>query len=81
MPFPWYESAVPPEVRGTFRAKRERMYVEEAKRRAQILRSLGYDRAYARARVRGNLLWDFELHGPVTWLNRVDEAVDQVYMR
>ena len=81
MPFPWYCSEVPEEYRRTFGAKFERMLIEDARRRAQILKSLGYDRSYAKLRVRGNLRWEFELHRLPDFAKRVEDAVDAVYGR
>jgi len=40
---------------------------------------LGYDRSYAKLRVRGNLLWEFELHRLPDFAKRVEDAVDAVY--
>jgi hypothetical protein len=79
--FPWWEPAVPEEYRRTFSEKFERMILEDARRRAQILRALGYERAYARMRVRGNVLWEFEKHKLPAVAKRVEEVVDEVYAR
>jgi hypothetical protein len=81
MPFPWYRSEVPEDYRRTFAVKFERMLVEDARRRAQILKSLGYDRSYARLRVRGNLRWEFELHELPDFAKKIEDVVDAVYGR
>jgi hypothetical protein len=81
MPFSFYDSQVPEEYRRTFPAKLERMIVEEARRRAQILKSLGYDRSYAKMRVRGNLHWEFELGRLPAAAKAAEQVVDEVYGR
>lgn len=79
MSFPWYEVHVPEEYRATFAEKYERMILEDARRRAQILHSLGYDRGHAKLRVRGNLRWEYELHELPTVAKSLDGVVDRIY--
>jgi hypothetical protein len=78
MPFPWYHPDVPPEL--TARPERaQQMYILELKERAALLMRLGYDKAEAAARLRGNVRWDFELHDVPKHLTRVEEVVEKVY--
>ncbi len=79
MSFPWWDPRVPEAVTRTFASKFEEMLVGGARRQAEILKSLGHDRAYARMRVRGNLRWEFELHNLPAAAKRAEDAVDAVY--
>ena len=62
-------------------ARREAMYVAELRDRAALLKRLLYDREAARARLRANVAWDFELHARPAFMNRIDAIVDEVYRR
>jgi len=78
MPFDWYEPDVPP---SDTRAKAQRMYAREIAERAALLRRLGYDRQETVRRLRGEVKWDFELHGQPEHLEQVEAIVDQVFQR
>jgi hypothetical protein len=75
MPFPWYQPDVPPPAPEKARA----MYEAELRDRAMLLLRLGYTAAETKLRLRGNVHWDFELHGAPPHLKRVDAIVDQVF--
>ncbi|MCC6748285.1 MAG: hypothetical protein IT371_11540 [Deltaproteobacteria bacterium] len=80
MSFPWYVPDVPESYR---RAgdKARLMYEAELAERAALLYRLGYSKADAQERLRGNARWDFELHGEPPHAQRVAEIVDRVYAR
>jgi hypothetical protein len=77
-PFDWYE----PRLGGRLRPDaREAMYLAELRERAALLHRLGYDRTRARARLRANVAWDFELHDVPGFAAKIDGIVDDVYGR
>lgn len=78
MPFAWYHPDVPPEYT-TAPQKAAAMYEAELRDRAQLLMRLGYSKEETKLRLRGNVLWDFELHGKPAHLKRVNAIVDKVY--
>ncbi len=79
MSFPWYE----PEIPQRFAAAEEKaaaMYEAELRERAALLMRLGYSREETKARLRGNVRWDFELQpGAAAHLAKVGALVDRVY--
>jgi hypothetical protein len=81
MSFPWWESPVPGEYRATFPAKFQAMLLDETRRRAEILCSLGFAPADVRLRVRAHLAWDYELHPLPKSAARVDEVIAAVCAR
>ena len=81
MSFPWWESSVPVAYRATFPQKLEAMLVAEARRRAEILHSLGYTFAETLLRVRAYLRWDYETGGRPRAAAGALGAVDAVYGR
>jgi hypothetical protein len=78
MPFAWYEPDVPSEYThaGT---KAAEMYDAELRDRALLLLRLGYSKEEITLRLRGNVLWDFELHAEPAHLKRLTAIVDKVY--
>ena len=80
-PFDWMESSVP--ASRALREKKTSLSVVEHEmvERAALLQRLGYSLAEAQMRVRGNLLWDFELHGRPPIAARSDQIVARVYAR
>ena len=81
-PFEWHRPDMPADVVGREPARAAAMYEREAEERAGLLYRLGYDRASAKARLRGNARWDWELHAiPRGLLKRLDEICDRVYAR
>jgi len=78
MPFPWYQADVPDELLAS-PDKARAMYENELRERAMLLLRLGYSAEEAKLRLRGNVRWDFELHGKPPHLKRVDSIVDQVF--
>lgn len=81
MPFDWMEPSVPEgqaaREQGTALSATEREMAE----RAALLLRLGYSLADAQMRVRGNLLWDFEVQGRPALASRADQIVARVYDR
>ena len=81
-PFEWHVPDLNPHVVAREPARAFAMYEREAAERAGLLYRLGYDRASAKARLRGNARWDWELHEPPRGLlKRLDEICDRVYAR
>ncbi len=78
MPFSWYQPDVPEGYRSGS-AKALAMYEDEIRERATLLMGLGYSREDAKARLRGNVRWDFECNGAPAHLKRVGAIVDKVY--
>ncbi len=78
MPFPWYQPDLPDDYRSAA-AKAGAMYETELRERASLLMRLGYSAEETKLRLRGNVRWDFELHGEPPHLRRVDAIVDQVF--
>ena len=78
MPFPWYRPDLPEDLQ-TNPDRVQKMFILELKERAALLMRLGYDKAEAAARLRGNVRWDFELHSSPEHLARVDEVVEEVF--
>ncbi len=78
MPFAWYRPDVPNEYRSAPQ-KAAAMYEAELRERARLLLRLGYTQEEAKERLRGNVLWDFELHERPAHLSRVSAIVDKVY--
>jgi hypothetical protein len=60
---------------------RQAMYRRELEERAALLYRLGYSQKRCRERLRGNVAWDFELHGRPRHSAEVDRIVDTVYRR
>ena len=81
MSFPWWEPTIPEDYRATFPSKLEAMLVAGARRRAQILQSLGYSYEDALARVRTYLEWDYETSELPAAASKVDAAVGDVFGR
>ena len=78
MPFAWYHPDVPNEYRSAAE-KATAMYEAELRERARLLLRLGYSQEEAKLRLRGNVLWDFELHTKPEHLDRVSAIVEKVY--
>jgi|GEM_PF-1945905 len=81
MPFDWYHAKIPPFVIETFPSKRLKMYLDDMKIKATILRNLGYDREYVRMRLRGNIRWAYEMTKEPDYLNSVDNVVEEVFSK
>jgi len=75
--FDWMTPAKP----APNRSAREEMYLAELRERAALLRRLNYDKAEARARLRANVLWDFELHSQPAFTSKIDGIIEEVYGR
>ena len=78
MPFLWYQPDVPEEYANAGN-KAAAMYEAELRERAALLMRLGYSKEETKTRLRGNVRWDFELHGEPAHLKRVNSLVDKVY--
>jgi hypothetical protein len=76
-PFGWWD----PKRRPVSREKRDQMVRRELEDRAALLFRLGYPAAKCKARLRGNLHWDYELHGKPRQDKEIDRIVDSVYQR
>jgi hypothetical protein len=61
--------------------RRDEMYRRELEDRAALLFRLGYSSKRTKARLHGNVAWDFELHGRPRHAAEVDKIVDAVYRR
>jgi hypothetical protein len=81
MPFDWMEPSVPEGQAARERAATVTALERELAERAGLLLRLGYSLADAQLRVRGNLLWDFEVQGRPALAARVDAIVARVYGR
>jgi hypothetical protein len=78
MPFAWYEPDIPSEV-AHGAEKAAEMYEAELRDRALLLLRLGYSKEETKLRLRGNVLWDFELHAKPAHLKHLNAIVDKVY--
>ena len=76
--FDWMTPARPASRNG---GAREEMYLSELRERAALLKRLNYDKAEARARLRANVHWDFELHSQPGFLSKIDTIIEDVYGR
>jgi hypothetical protein len=81
MPFDWMDPSVPKGQAARERKSTTAALEREMADRAALLRRLGYSLAEAKLRVRGNLLWDFEIQGRPAIAARVDDIVSRVYGR
>jgi hypothetical protein len=81
VPFPWLHADVPAAFAATFAKKAETSHLREAEERAGLLCRLGFSRTEAKRRVRGNVRWEWELHGMPRFLAELDGVVDSVYAR
>ena len=81
MPFDWLHADVSSALAATFASKAEAAHLREAEERAALLCRLGYARADAKRRVRGNVRWEWEMHGMPRFIARLDAIVDAVYAR
>lgn len=81
MTFDWMEPSVPEGQAARERAATATALEREMAERAGLLLRLGYSLADAQLRVRGNLLWDFEVQGRPALATRVDAIVARVYGR
>ena len=70
-----------PSPRRNFNQRRDEMYRRELEERAGLLYRLGYSAVRAKARLRANVAWDFELHGRPRHAAEIDKIVDAVYRR
>jgi hypothetical protein len=78
-PFDWMEPRRNPEVVKTERARRETMYRTELEERAALLHRLGHGKGEVRARLAGNLGWDFPPgQSPVSTAS-LDAIVDKLF--
>jgi hypothetical protein len=75
--FGWWQA----QRRPISRDKRDQMVRGELEDRAALLFRLGYPASLCKARLRGNLLWDYELHGRPRQDEEIDRIVDAVYQR
>lgn len=57
------------------------MFRQEIRQRAALLQHLGWTQEAVAARCRGNLSWDFELHGKPPIGEEVDALVGEVFRR
>ena len=80
MTFPWYVPARPKKARNTVES-RDQMYREELEHRAGLFFRLGYPKDRAKARLRANAKWDFEMRGSARHERDIDRIVDAVYRR
>lgn len=80
-PFDWMEPSVPDTQAARERHASIAALERELRDRAALLQRLGFTLAEAQMRVRGNLLWDFELHGRPAIASRSDSIVAGVYAR
>jgi hypothetical protein len=78
MPFDWMHPA-----RVARPQRREEVYRRELEDRAALLFRLGYDRSRARARLRANVDWDFEVGGarPPLDAHAIDALLEGIYRR
>jgi hypothetical protein len=76
-----FEWMTPAKPAGRNHAAREDMYLAELRERAALLKRLNYDKAEARARLRANVHWDFELHSQPGFLSKIDGIIEDVYGR
>jgi hypothetical protein len=79
--FAWDEA---PTTRGNKKAAAERrleMYRREIELRAALLHRLRFTAARAKARIKAQVGWDFELHGTPKHASEIDKVVDAVYRR
>lgn len=81
MSFPWLEVKRPATSTPKAAATREEMYRHEIEDRAALLFRLGFTKERAKARLRANVGWDFELHGRPRHAADIDRIVDAVYRR
>ncbi|MBI2892895.1 MAG: hypothetical protein HYY06_05035 [Deltaproteobacteria bacterium] len=81
MAFDWMEPYVPEGRAAREAAAALAAQEREIAERASLLLRLGYGLAETQMRVRGNLLWDFELHGRPAIVARCDEIVRRVWER
>lgn len=79
--FPWWDAKVPAAGAAMSARKREAMYLREMEERAALLFRLRYPKDEARRRLRGNVLWDFELHRKPAFVDRADAIVAEVWKR
>jgi hypothetical protein len=80
MSFPWYE----PKRLTPSPAKRDEVLRQELEDRAALLLRLGYSKQAAKARLRSNVAWDYELRGKprtVETDREIDKLVDAVWRR
>ena len=75
--FGWWDA----KRRPVSREKRDQMVRHELEERAALLFRLGYSAARTKLRLRGNLSWDYELHGKARQEKEIDRIVDAVYQR
>ena len=80
-PFDWMEPSVPEGQAARERRTSLSATEREMAERAGLLLRLGYSLADAQMRVRGNLLWDFEVQGRPALVSRADQIVARVYDR
>jgi hypothetical protein len=80
MTFPWYE----PKRRlptSADAARRDEVLRQELEDRAALLFRLGYAKPRAKARLKANVQWDYELRGKPRHEKDIDKIVDAVYRR
>lgn len=77
MSFPWLDVKRSPASSAT----RDAMYRTEVEDRAALLFRLGFTKERAKARLRANVGWDFELHGRPRHAADIERIVDAVYRR
>jgi hypothetical protein len=78
-PFDWMQAKRNPAVARGQQARREAMYRTELEDRAGLLQRLGHTKDSARARLLGNLAWDFDGRpAPLTSAD-VDVMVDRIF--
>jgi hypothetical protein len=79
--FAWKPSPLPQQVRERMSESRLVMYRKEIEDRAGLLYRLGYSQKRAKERLRGNVAWDFDLHGRPKHAADIDKIVEIVYRR
>jgi hypothetical protein len=78
-PFDWMEPRRSPDRPKIEQAQREAMYRTELEERAALLHRLGHGRDRTRARLLGNLEWDFASGASPFGAAAVDAILDRVY--
>jgi hypothetical protein len=79
--FAWKPTPIPQKARERMAEARLAMYRKEIEDRAALLYRLGYPQKQAKERLKGNVAWDFELHGRPKHAAEVDKIVETVYRR
>ena len=73
MDFDWMTSKRVPTKRGF-----DAMYVDELRDQASLLKRLGFDRAEAARRLKGNIQWEFDSTGASGAMPAAFESIDKL---